>query len=987
MAETLSESIFDHVLPEDFQVGREDFQKYVEEHQRQTLFIVDGFDEINKKASSVVQKLVQRRILPHSTVLMTSRPQYALHLLKHFDSRFVVNGYSERMMEEFVQKYATDMGVPLATFDAVLSRIRTFSSMKNLCRNPLNLCFLCILSEEREGDLPQSRTEIYDEIVSMLMQKASVRLDIPIEELEPHLQNLCQLAFHGLQNSVFSFPASSFTCEKVLASMGILNKEVPMSRLKGQVVYYVFTHKSFQDYLGARHVTSLSKEERLKHLFFCLRGRYMYTMWAFFCGFNRNNEAILMEFFTEFEKQFVPLTIESTTPGESRRWLHTPKNVPFHRLSIQDMRGGMHIQCCRCLKELDLRKLSDSLIEAIARCVPQQLTFSHLLISNSALTGLLNFLKVAKSRQYHFVISGQSFTDAQVHKSVLTYFAEIAKTGRVEGLGLHMVTSTSQLKIAMETFGLNKGYSDIKDLCLHFMSFVDINPEDFNELRISHGLESFELHDCNDLKLFPLVMNLVVPALPDLRKLVVQRCVLDQQALMKLVSAVKATNRLVHFDFTQNHIQSDRKLMDMLPLLSALEKKKSTLTFLGLAELPSRQALATESTIAAATEYLRNTLLKSNLEHFHISKAVLSRSLLEVLTEMVQERRLKSIETENCFIICKDAFNTFLGALNVLPELHHFSMKGRTVRSFQECNATEVEPPVFGAFDVSSLRSDMENFSPEVSPEKESPPAQSRLLSPPVLGLEGSSGPPSPRVRRRFISSRLGESPPQTLKLDFQLRLTRAISVPDGMHNKVVVSTANNSRSDDRTSSIHIIHDLLEKTRTLRCLVVSDLHTDQLICLCKGLEHNTSLCSLALLCSNFNVYCTSALSRFLEQHPSLQELCIGRSNFNSMEADPFFESVSKCKTLLTLGLNHCLFHDKYMPLLAKALKENLSIHTVLLRDNSRVTCEGVKVLHEGLKSRATRIRILDLSDCKVKRDDEIVERMKEVVLVVKVNWF
>ena len=999
MKESLSDSIYDHILPEDFPVSKDDFQKYVEQHQRETLFIIDGFDEINKEGMNVVQKLVQRRILPHSTVLLTSRSQYAIHLLKYFDSLFVVNGYSQERIVDFIKKYSTDMRVPIETFDSLLEQIKKSSTMKEICRNPLNLCFLCILCEERNGILPDTRTEIYDEIVSMLLQKASERLDLPIEKLEWHLQQLCELAFRGIQRNVFSFPAHEFTCEKVLASMGFLNKEVPISRLKSPTAYYVFTHTSFQEYLGARHVSSLPKSERKAFLFKNLRSRHLSVMWGFFCGVNRTNESVLLEYFTAFEEQYCPMIADCSWAMDHKRLLHMPRNIPFHRLSVQDITSGLHIQCLRCLKEIDIKSLSAGARELIAKCIPHQISFSHIYISRTALVGLLSYLKVAKtSEMYQLVVSGQVFYDHEQNNRIFALFKDIAKTGQVASVGLHMVTNTSQLKIAFHTFDLDKSYSTIKSLKLKFMSFVDFTPEEIEELKFGRGLESLEIYDCNNPRLLSRLLEQSSLNSTDLTKVVLRNCILDGNTLAKLTTLVKS-KRFDEIDFTENHIQNDSELIT-LPFLAALEAREPSLKLLWLSGLPSRQSWQPDSTYCShATKYLKTILLNNKLEHLHLSQTVLHKSSLEILVSLVQQGKLKSVEIEFCFIICVDTFNLFLKALGNLPELTHISVKGSTIRSIEEKNVL-LSPDVVGLTSTMaqlSPRSDLEDppnlrferMLPELG--SQSPPRYTMDLIPrPAVFMEQlspkprSDGPSSPRSRK-LLAARRDHSPP-CFKFSRET-FARAISVPEGMQDKVIMSNINNARVDDRSKSIHILHGLLEKTLSLRSLALSDLYTDQLICLCKGLEKNTTLVSLALLYSNFTEACTAALCQFLEKHPCIQEFSLARSNMNSIEAESFFESVAKCKPLQTLGLTHCLFHDKHMKLLANSVSRNLSIFNVLLRDNSRVTSDGAQVLYNGLKARANQLRILDLSDCRITRDDDIVEQLKEVSLVVKVNWF
>ncbi len=953
---SLADSVFDHILPEDFPLPKEDFQKYLEEHQKEILFIIDGFDEMNTECAAAVQKLVQRRILPHCTVLLTSRSQHAIHLLKHFDSLFNVNGYSVERMVEFVAKYSSDMTVPIETFGALLKKINSSSSMKDICRNPLNLCFLCILCEERNGELPHTGTEIYDEVVDMILQKASVRLSMPRGELDEHLKNLCEVAFSGLQQRVFAFPATLFFCEKVLASIGFLNKEVPISRLRNPIAYYVFTHKSFQEYLAARHISSLPGPERVALLKKHLRGRFMFTMWRFYCGINRNNETLLLDYFNEMYQQFCPLKVESVWGESSRLLVHMAGRMPFHRLSIQDIKAGPHIQCLKCINEIELERLSPGTMEAVIKCVPQQITLSHLLLSKSALGGLLNFLKVAKSHsQYHLIISAAAMFEDEQNEAILTLLKEIAKTGRVASLGLHMITSACQVKVAFDIFDLNKEHSPVKNLKLHCMNYVQDCTADICEICISGSMESIEIYDCTNPALLTKLLQ-ITGSKCSLTKVIVRCCALDEDVLAALTSCIKAAENLAHFHMTNDQATRQKEVVMVLPLLAALQTRGPTLKTLALSELPSRQAWQADGTISSyTTEYLHNILSASDLNDLHLSKTVCDENLVRVLKAYVENSNLKFFELEHCFVICVKAFNELLSSLKTLPKLQHLSIFGSTFRSLTSDQQSESPPSETPGSRLLEVHS-----SPEATPH-----------------TPRSRSPHSPKPRRRFLSSR--SVPPS-------FNFGRAISIPEDMYQRVIMSTANNQRSDERSSSIHIIHNLLETTQSLSHLVISDLHTDQVICLCKGLEANKTLVSVALPRCNFSEACTSALCSFLEKHPCLQELSMSRSNMNSIEMEPFFASVAKCKSLETLGLGS-FFHDKHMAHLAEALTKNKTICNILLRDNNKITAQGAEVLHEMLRNNGRQVRILDMSDCRITRDNDIVEQLKDVALLVKVNWF
>ncbi len=164
-ARGIRDSIFDcvykNLLPEEFSVSKKDFHDYVVEHQKETLFLIDGYDEMLNLNNETLSKLVQKQSMEDCTVLLTSRPQYVTSLRKSFDSEFLIKGYNRQHMVEFITKYAENLS-PETLVD-LIKIIDNDSSINDLCRNPLNLIFMCELCQEKQGELPNTRTKIYEE--------------------------------------------------------------------------------------------------------------------------------------------------------------------------------------------------------------------------------------------------------------------------------------------------------------------------------------------------------------------------------------------------------------------------------------------------------------------------------------------------------------------------------------------------------------------------------------------------------------------------------------------------------------------------------------------------------------------------------------------------------------------------------------------------------------------------------------------------------
>ena len=99
-------------------------------------------------------------------LLLTSRPGYAVNLMKYFDSVFINIGYDIKRRLEFIDKFAAEMACEESEsyFQSFKARIEADGVLSELCRNPLNLSILCMLVGETNLDLPKTRTALYEEV-------------------------------------------------------------------------------------------------------------------------------------------------------------------------------------------------------------------------------------------------------------------------------------------------------------------------------------------------------------------------------------------------------------------------------------------------------------------------------------------------------------------------------------------------------------------------------------------------------------------------------------------------------------------------------------------------------------------------------------------------------------------------------------------------------------------------------------------------------
>ena len=281
--EDIMETISEQLLPEDMEEKtKERLFNFIKDihHQEKTLIILDGLDELPKDSEHYVDKLLQRRILSFCYVLATSRQERGIDVRKKygFDILLEIKGFTESDSFDYIRKHFNNAG-PLHSSkgESLIKEIKENTLLHALRNNPLNLFLLCVIYEDYEGNLPSSRSELYQVIVLCLLRRhcAKHNLEAPQDNnaLEKQFENsilaLGELAWMCLLSDRYCFRESELAVlEKrykglVSRHIGLVYKEESLRRLMPQHEYY-FLHKTFQEYLAAAFIAHKLQENELR---------------------------------------------------------------------------------------------------------------------------------------------------------------------------------------------------------------------------------------------------------------------------------------------------------------------------------------------------------------------------------------------------------------------------------------------------------------------------------------------------------------------------------------------------------------------------------------------------------------------------------------------------------------------------------------------------------------------------------------------------
>ena len=276
----IMEAISEQLLPRGMEKSVEKLLHFMTDihNQERILIILDGLDELPERSRHHVDELLHRRILPFCYVLATTRQERGIEAGKTFvfNIHLEIKGYTESDSIAYVRRHFETIGQP-PKGERLIDEMQQNTFLNALRNNPLNVLLLCCIFEDYEGNLPTSRTELYQVIVQCLLRRYCAKNSMAVPEDNNTLQErfeedifaLGELAWACLLNDRQSFPEGKLAEYEVKSQnliarkIGLLYKEESLKRISPQHEYW-FLHKTFQEYLAAAFIAHKLLRGKLK---------------------------------------------------------------------------------------------------------------------------------------------------------------------------------------------------------------------------------------------------------------------------------------------------------------------------------------------------------------------------------------------------------------------------------------------------------------------------------------------------------------------------------------------------------------------------------------------------------------------------------------------------------------------------------------------------------------------------------------------------
>ena len=249
-------AIEDQILPEDIEPEvRDTFIQFLQENPSEVLLVLDGLDEADPVKLKLVLKLVQRELLPGCFIVLTSRHEAGSNIRPYTDTLLEIVGFTRTDADCFIRRYFHQSDNQHLA-EKLIGKLKS-DNLYELTRNPLNTLLLCVIFEDLNGVLPNSRTKLYIEMVLFILRRYENKNGVSVNDKDPllvykkELMILGRMALDSLRKGELYFEdhQGDFN-QSLLPKLGFVSIQAGGGK-RAPCLRYAFFHKSFQEFFFA----------------------------------------------------------------------------------------------------------------------------------------------------------------------------------------------------------------------------------------------------------------------------------------------------------------------------------------------------------------------------------------------------------------------------------------------------------------------------------------------------------------------------------------------------------------------------------------------------------------------------------------------------------------------------------------------------------------------------------------------------------------
>ena len=265
----LWEAIDEQLLPDGIDNEcKKNLFNFIRESQFRVLFILDGLDEAaDHGAIDVFISLAQSTEFSKCFFVFTSGHESGMKMRHYCDNLWEIVRFTIEDTKHFINKYFGNRKNLAKRLCEEISH--SSSDLRQLMSNPLNTALLCILRENSITAFPESRSQLYIEIVKCVLRRYEEKEGISgnnediIEVYKEELRNLGRIALQSLLKGELYIKERRDKADdfKSVNKFGFLSIQSESSERK-PYFRYGFLHKSFQEFFAGFHLAlSYLREE------------------------------------------------------------------------------------------------------------------------------------------------------------------------------------------------------------------------------------------------------------------------------------------------------------------------------------------------------------------------------------------------------------------------------------------------------------------------------------------------------------------------------------------------------------------------------------------------------------------------------------------------------------------------------------------------------------------------------------------------------